>query len=197
MGMAVEASLENWDKVSALAAEDLHTGIGTYYYNLSNAVHGTLADRLLDYYQPFERGLFLPVGEHSTPFQIACAGDVWFVLGDMSMAERDAMLGMLFSPAHTGSRYLKRLAEANLVKGDFEAASKFLKAVRNFPAILIPEHSHTGIDISRLASSQPAGPHDLLDLLLVVCYVLKFESGLLVKIGILTPDQISVLEIHT
>ena len=133
MGMAVEASLENWDKVSALAAEDLHTGIGTYYYNLSNAVHGTLADRLLDYYQPFERGLFLPVGEHSTPFQIACAGDVWFVLGDMSMAERDAMLGMLFSPAHTGSRYLKRLAEANLVKGDFEAASKFLRILLDSP----------------------------------------------------------------
>ena len=131
MGLAVEASLENWDKVSELASEDRRTLVGTYYYNLANAHRGQLADRLMDYYQPFERGLFLPVGEKSTPFQIGCAGDVWFALGDMSMAERDAMLGMLFSPSHTGSRYLRRLAETNLVTGDFEAASKYLRMLLN------------------------------------------------------------------
>ena len=133
MGLAVEASLENWDRVSALAAEDRRSLVGTYYYNLANAHRGQLADRLMDYYQPFERGLFLPVGEKSTPFQIGCAGDVWFALGDMSMAERDAMLGMLFSPSHTGSRYLRRLAETNLVSGDFEAASKYLRMLLNSP----------------------------------------------------------------
>ena len=131
MGLAVEASLENWDKVTELAYEDRKTLVGTYYYNLANAHKGQLADRLMDYYQPFERGLFLPVGEKSTPFQIGCAGDVWFALGDMSMAERDAMLGMLFSPSHTGSRYLRRLAETNLVTGDFEAASKYLRMLLN------------------------------------------------------------------
>ena len=134
MGLTVEAALENWDAVAALAAEDRKSEIGTYYYNLANAQRGQLADRLLDYYQPFERGLFLPVGERSTPFQIACAGDVWFALGDMSMAERDAMLGMLFSPAHTGPRYLRRLAETNLVTGDYEAASKYLRILLNTPS---------------------------------------------------------------
>ena len=133
MGLAVEASLENWDQVAALASEDRKTLVGTYYYNLANAHRGLLADRLMDYYQPFERGLFLPVGEKSTPFQIGCAGDVWFALGDMSMAERDAMLGMLFSPSHTGSRYLRRLAETNLITGDFEAASKYLRMLLNSP----------------------------------------------------------------
>ena len=133
MGMAVEASLEHWDKVSALASEDRRTLVGTYYYNLANAHRGQLADRLMDYYQPFERGLFLPVGEKSTPFQIGCAGDVWFALGDQSMAERDAMLGMLFSPSHTGPRYLRRLAETNLITGDFEAASKYLRMLLDSP----------------------------------------------------------------
>ena len=133
MGMTVEASLGNWEKVASLASVDLKSEIGTYYYNLANAHLGCLPDRLMDYYQPFERGLFLPVGEHSTPFQIACAGDVWFALGDMSMAERDAMLGMLFSPAHTGSRYLRRLAEANLVRQDYPAASKYLRILLNSP----------------------------------------------------------------
>lgn len=132
-GLAVEASRENWDKVSALAAQDRRAEIGTYYYNLSNAMKGQLADKLMDYYQPFERGLFLPVGERSTPFKIACAGDVWFALGYMPLAERDAMLGMLFSPAHTGPRYLRRLAETNLVTGDYEAASKYLRILLNSP----------------------------------------------------------------
>ena len=133
MGLAVEASNENWQEVATLASEDHHSTIGTYYYNLSNAMKGQLADKLMDYYQPFERGLFLPVNEHSLPFQIACASDVWYALGDMTMAERDAMLGMLFSPAHTGSRYLKRLAETNLVSGEYEAASKYLRILLNSP----------------------------------------------------------------
>ena len=132
MGMVVEADRENWAKVSALAAKkDLKSEIGTYYYNLANAMQGRLPDRLMDYYQPFERGLFLPVGPSSTPFQIACAGDVWFELGYMPLAERDAMLGLLFSPAHNGPRYLRRLAECNLVNGDFEAASKYLRMLLN------------------------------------------------------------------
>ena len=133
MGMTVEASLEQWDKVAGLASVDLKSEIGTYYYNLANAHLGQLPDRLMDYYQPFERGLFLPVGEKSTSFQIACAGDVWWALGDMTMAERDAMLGLSFSPAHRGSRFLRRLAETNLVKGDFEAASKYLRILLNSP----------------------------------------------------------------
>lgn len=134
MGMVVEADRENWTKVSALAAErDLKSEIGTYYYNLANAMQGRLPDRLMDYYQPFERGLFLPVGPSSTPFQIACAGDVWFALGYMPLAERDAMLGLLFSPAHSGPRYLRRLTECNLVNGDFEAASKYLRMLLNDP----------------------------------------------------------------
>ena len=51
----------------------------------------------------------------------------------MTMAERDAMLGMLFSPSHTGSRYLRRLAETNLISGDTEAASKYLRMLLNSP----------------------------------------------------------------
>jgi len=133
MGLTVEAARENWDAVAEIAAEDRRSETGTYYYNLANAMRGELPDRLLDYYQPFERGLFLPVGPQSTPFQIACAGDVWFALGDMTMAERDAVLGMTFSPAHTGPRYLRRLVETNLVTGDFESASKYLRILLNDP----------------------------------------------------------------
>lgn len=134
LGMIYEASRENWPAVADLAArKDLRSDICTYYYNLANARMGCLPDKLMDYYQPFERGLFLPVGPKSTPFKIACAGDVWFELGYMPLAERDAMLGLLFSPAHTGPRYLRRLAETNLVSGDYEAAAKYLRILLNDP----------------------------------------------------------------
>ena len=134
LGMICEASRENWQAVAELAAKHTRQNdIATYYYNLANAKLGCLPDRLMDYYQPFERGLFLEVGPRSNPFKIACAGDVWFELGYMPLAERDAMLGMLFSPAHTGSRYLRRLAEANLITGDMEAASKYLRMLLNSP----------------------------------------------------------------
>ena len=132
LGMICEANQENWPAVAKLAAKYTRPSeIATYYYNLANAKLGCLPDRLLDYYQPFDRGLFLEVGPRSNPFKMACAGDVWFELGYMPLAERDAMLGMLFSPAHKGSRYLRRLAETNLVTGDFEAASKYLRILLN------------------------------------------------------------------
>lgn len=126
MGLSVEAFEENWEKVSSLAAEDRTSEIGTYYYNLANAMTGSLPDRLLDYYQPFERGLFLTVDDTASPFQITCSGDVWFHLGEMTMAEHSAILGMIFSPEHRGPRYLERMAEINLVTCETASAQKYL-----------------------------------------------------------------------
>ena len=57
-------------------------------------------------------------GPHSTYLTIYAANEVWFALGDMTMAEHAAILGMIFSPHHTGARAVKRLAEINLVNGD-------------------------------------------------------------------------------
>ena len=40
-----------------------------------------------DGYQPASQGLFLPVAPHSTYLTIYAANEVWFALGDMTMAE--------------------------------------------------------------------------------------------------------------
>jgi len=126
LGLAIESREGNWDKVAELVKEDHKSKFGTYFYNLSNAVNGCLPDRLMDYYQPFTEGLFLPVNETVTPFQMALASEVWFQLGDMTMAEHANMLGMIFSPHHDGDMFLKRMAEINLIKGDDAAAVKYL-----------------------------------------------------------------------
>lgn len=125
-GLAVEADRGDWDKVAALTATDRKSEIGTYYHNLANAMHGCLSDSLMHYYQPFERGLFLPMGENESRFIMAQAGEVWWQLGELTMAEHHTILGMIFSPAQSGQRFFRRLAEINLAKGDERAAQKYL-----------------------------------------------------------------------
>lgn len=130
MATALAADEGNWLKVKELTAIDRHSTLCSYYHNLANAKLGSLSDGLLDYYQPFERALFLPVQEGQTPFTIGCASEVWWQLGAMTQAEHAAMLGMTFSPSHSGERYMRRLAEINLVNGDEAAAAKYIAAMR-------------------------------------------------------------------
>ena len=102
----------------------------TYYHNLLSAEHHLLPDLLSEYYQPAAQGLFLPVAPGSSYLTIYAANEVWFALGDMTLAEHAAILGMIFSPRHIGSRAIKRLAEINLVNGDEAAALKYLRLLR-------------------------------------------------------------------
>lgn len=84
-------------KVRKLLAENEYRSPFTaYYYNLLNAQQNRLPDRLMDGYQPASQGLFLPVAPHSTYLTIYAANEVWFALGDMTMAEHAAILGMIF-----------------------------------------------------------------------------------------------------
>lgn len=102
----------------------------SYFRNLQLSADGCLPDRLLAFYQPFQYGLFLPVSPQSDYIHIYSANEAWFALGDMTMAEHAAMLGMIFSPRHTGTRAMRRLAEINLINGDEAAALKYLRLLR-------------------------------------------------------------------
>ena len=106
----------------------------SYYRNLYNATHPSeinspvsLSRNLLAWNQPGTNGLILPVNPSASFLSILFANELWFTLGDMTMAEHCAMLSMIFSPRNSGSRMIKRLAEINLVNGDDEAALKYLR----------------------------------------------------------------------
>lgn len=133
LGLCVEADRGNWDKLVEMTAEDRRTEMGTYFHNLANAVLGRMPDCLMDYYQPFERGLFLPVNEDSSPFVIAQSGEVWYRLGELTMAEHSAMLGMAFSPNKNGKKFLRRLADINFINGDIEATKKYAGLLGEYP----------------------------------------------------------------
>lgn len=121
-----EAYFGHWEKVERLTQEDLGNYVSSYYHNLAKAKQGKLADGLLDYYQENTRSLLIPVRENESDFSIQAASEAWFQMGDMTLAEHATILGMIFSPHHTGSRAVKRLAEINLIQGETEAAEKYL-----------------------------------------------------------------------
>ena len=123
--MCIAAAEGDWDEISRLTARDRDDRLGTYFHNLACAMQGSLADNLLKYSQSGADGLFLSVDDTSTPFSIAQSGEVWYRLGAMTMAERCTMIAMAFSPEKTGEKFLSRLAEINMIKGDSEAAEKF------------------------------------------------------------------------
>lgn len=127
LGLVVEAERGNWEKVLEMTNEnDTHTEIGTYYHNLAKAMTGSLSDGFMDYYQPFERGLFLPITQGSGPFSISCAGEVWWQLGEITLAEHSAMLGMIFFQKEGGApRFYRRLAQIAHVNGDKLSAAKY------------------------------------------------------------------------
>ena len=132
-GAILEAVDGNWDKVDILTKGSRTSDLYAYYHNLAMAMKGCLPDSLMYYYQPFERGLFLPVNETAGQLRIAASSEVWFRLGEMTMAEHSAMLGQIFSAHHFGVPYLKRLAEINLVNGQDEAALKYLRLLSKEP----------------------------------------------------------------
>jgi len=120
----------NYDKLAIVTSTPMEADHVTYYYNLLNACRGVLPDSLMSYYQPATLGLFLPVDTSSSYLSIMFANEVWFKLGDMTMAEHCAMLSMISSPNSTGARMIKRLAEINLINNDEQAALKYLRILK-------------------------------------------------------------------
>lgn len=126
IAMDIEASNEDWDKVLEISRNHLLYNEACYLHNLAAAMKGELAERLLRYPQNYANGLFLTVSD-VTPFSNSAAGELWFHLGNMTLADQSAMVSLQFSPKHTGARYIKRLAMINLISEEHGAAEKYLK----------------------------------------------------------------------
>ena len=131
LGLNTEDYFENWDKINELVHDGVPGNAISVCYNLANAMQNKLPEKLMDYYQPAGLGLFMPVNEKSTYLSTQLSGEVWFRLGDMTMAEHASLLSMIFSPQNKSVRMVQRLAEINLINGDNEAARKYLRILSN------------------------------------------------------------------
>ena len=129
IALDVESSRENWDKVLKLSRKDLRMVEASYLYNLACAKKGALGENLLKHSQSGAGTLFLWVTPEVSPFSNSIAGEVWYHLGDMTLAEQSAMVAMQSSPNHSGTRYIERLAKVNLISGEDGAAQKYLNVL--------------------------------------------------------------------
>ena len=117
----------DWQRVQSLTREEQDSRLLSYYHYLSLAHQGRLADSLFAWSQPKVDDLFYPIDEHENYATITAASEVWWWVNDLTMAEHATMLGMIFSPGHTGRRPLQRLYEINLASGNRASAQKFAR----------------------------------------------------------------------
>ncbi len=123
-----ETYFGNPDRVIELSKKyDLRNKQAAYFTDMALAQKGLLAENLLDFYQPFSLGLIPSVTPEENWQSIFVSNEVFFLIGDMNMAQHSAMLGNTFSPYQRSSRMIRRLAEINLVTGDSAAAVKYLR----------------------------------------------------------------------
>ncbi len=126
IAMDVETYRENWNKVLDISKGNLLYNEACYLHNLATAMQGKLSYNLLSHPQNYANGLFLTIND-VTPFSNGMAGEVWYHLGNMTLADQSAMVSLQFSPKHTGARYIKRLAMINLISEQYGSAEKYLK----------------------------------------------------------------------
>jgi len=97
-----------------------------FFYCLSLAQLNLLPDRLMTMERPI-LGTFYKIGPETPLYTIKMINELYYLLGDMTYAERAALLANTFSPNGRNVRMVKRLVEVNLVKDDIPAAMKYLR----------------------------------------------------------------------
>ena len=121
---------QQWNRIlETINAEKPNNQIGVTVQNLALAMHGVLLDHLFDYHQNGIAGLLPDVKEDATsPLPTA---EAFYQLGMINVAQRtvfEAQEAIL--DFQKSGRCYKRLAQTNLINGNYEVARKYLMALR-------------------------------------------------------------------
>ena len=122
--------MKDWKGIIAKAEQktpDLPMSVSAT--NLALAMTGQLGDRVFEFYQRGHEGLLPPFERNFTSAQVT--GEIYFHLGLVNTAQRFAFESMEELPDFRKSaRSLKRLAETNLINGQYEVARKYLQMLK-------------------------------------------------------------------
>ena len=130
LGVDCEYYFGNYNKVMEMVEkEDNPDHYMKFYYNLVVAQNRSLSATLLKY-PDNNLGTFETLGPDTPPLTLKTINELYWLLGDMTFCERAAMLANVCSPNNRNIRMMKRLAEVNLVKGDYNAARKYLRILQ-------------------------------------------------------------------
>jgi len=125
-GQDVELVRENWDRVLELSGKDLYMTESSVCHNLALSMKGQLGNRLLEHSQGDPLDFLLFVSGDYALYANCLAGEQWYQLGDMTIAEQSAITALQASPEHTGARFIERLARVNVITGQKATAQKYL-----------------------------------------------------------------------
>ena len=119
--------IRDWKGVIAKAEQktpDLPMSVSAT--NLALAMTNQLGERAFDFYQRTSEGLLPRFERNFSTTQLA--GEVYFYLGLVNTAQRFAFEAMEAIPDYNKSaRVVKRLAETNLINGEYDVARKYLQ----------------------------------------------------------------------
>ena len=121
---------QQWNRIlDTVEVEKPNNQIGVTVQNLALAMHGMLTDHLFDYNQNGIRGLLPDVESDATsPMPTA---EAFYQLGMINVAQRtvfEAQEAIL--DFQKSARCYKRLAQTNLINGQYEVARKYLTALQ-------------------------------------------------------------------
>ena len=123
--------LNRWDAIIEKATKkqpDLPMSVSSV--NLALGMKGQLGDRAFHFFQHGTEGLLPAFQRNFTSDQLT--GEIFFQLGLVNTAQRLAFEAMEELPNYNKScRVVKRLAETNLINGQYDVARKYLKMLGN------------------------------------------------------------------
>lgn len=124
------ARSQQWNRIISTAqAEAPNNAIGATVNNLAMAMRGRMAEHLFDYPQHGTEGL-LPLFVRD-PFSPLATSEVYYQLGMINTAQRFVFEAQEAIPDYQKSgRCYKRLAETNLINGQYAVARKYLLALQ-------------------------------------------------------------------
>jgi len=121
----------NYKKViSMVESSPSPSNYDLFFYNLVMAQNGQLPEKMLKFNNNYF-GTFEKIGPETPLLTTKLLNELYWQMGDMTFAERAAMLANVFSPDNRNIRMMKRLAEINIVSGDKPAAMKYLRILSN------------------------------------------------------------------
>lgn len=125
------ARTRKWNQILALVDRRSPDGpLTVSLLNLALCQKGLLPDEMFSYFQNGPEGL-LPAFERNFTLPLM-AGEIYYHLGLINTAQRFAFEGMESIPDYQKSvRCIKRLAETNLINGEYAVAAKYLKILQH------------------------------------------------------------------
>ncbi|MDO4162940.1 MAG: DUF6057 family protein [Bacteroides sp.] len=121
---------EDWQSIIEKAEHKMpQSSFSMTYLNLALGMTGQLGDRMFEFRQRGMEGLIPQFrSDPATPMR---AGEVFYRLGMINTAQRFAFEAMEANLNYRKSaRCVKRLAETNLINGQYEVAAKYLRMLR-------------------------------------------------------------------